>query len=89
MSSRMSRDERDLENLSTTVRPMNITAELAQMQSSDWLDAKLWLDERRNVAEVKKFKLLMSIIKVRTYALNLQLILLPNNNIIFSLLLFW
>ena len=67
----MSRDERDLENLSTTVRPMNITAELAQMQSSDWLDAKLWLDERRHVAEVKKFKLLMSIIKVRTYATHL------------------
>ena len=75
MSSRMSRDERDLENLSTVVRPMNIVAEFAQMQNSEWLDAKMWLDDSASVSELTKCKVLCYVMKVPYFNSKFSLII--------------
>ena len=64
MSSRMSRDESDLENISMKVRPMNIVDEFGQMCNSEWLEAKLFLDDISDKNEKYKVKKLSSVMQV-------------------------
>ena len=68
MSSRISRDESDLENISMKVRPMNIVDEFQQICNEEWLEAKMFLDEKiptEQMDEKTKTVLLAALILVR------------------------
>ena len=70
MNEKLSRDERNLENVSIASRPMNIAEEYQNICSTEWLDAKtaagVTLSE---TTEIKKLQVLCEIYMVRTLPL--------------------
>lgn len=67
MSTKLSRDESSLENVSIKNRPMNITAEYQQLCSEQWLEAKAAVDEAtktRGNTEKEKHEFLLDIFMV-------------------------
>ena len=54
---------------------MNIVAEFAQMQNSEWLDAKMWLDDSASVSELTKCKVLCYVMKVPYFNSKFSLII--------------
>ena len=78
----MSHDESDLENISMKVRPMNIVDEFQQICNMEWLEAKMFLDEKLpddQMDEKTKTGLLAKIISVR-FTLSIQCSLLSSAN---------
>lgn len=68
MSTKLSRDESSLENVSIKNRPMNITAEYQQLCSEQWLEAKTAVDEATKstrYTEKDKLKFILDIFMVR------------------------